>query len=82
MERFDRILVFSSAMAEYVRHVYHIPKIMDFVDVDSDKWRLYADYHSSPLSWIYRLEAKHYVERSHRWEDHCSKLESLLEGMS
>ena len=56
-ERFDRILVFSSAMADYVRDVSSIPKILDFVDLDSETWRLYVDHHSFPFSWIYRLEA-------------------------
>jgi polysaccharide biosynthesis protein PslH len=31
--------------------------IMDFVDVDSDKWAQYAKYTSFPKSWVYRLEA-------------------------
>lgn len=57
-EHFDAILVFSSAMAEYVRQVKHVPKMIDFVDVDSEKWRLYADYRPFPLSWIYRMEAR------------------------
>lgn len=61
----DRIVVFSSVMAEYVKHVAHIPKIMDFVDVDSDKWKLYASHRPFPLSRIYALEARrlaHYEE--------------------
>lgn len=32
-------------------------KIMDFVDVDSDKWLQYSKYTKFPYSWIYRLEA-------------------------
>lgn len=56
-ERFDSIFVFSSVMAEYVRHVSGIPRVMDFVDVDSAKWQMYADSHSFPFSWVYRLEA-------------------------
>ncbi len=56
-QKIDRIFFFSSAMAEYVRDILDIPKIIDFVDVDSAKWRLYADYHRFPLSQIYRLEA-------------------------
>jgi glycosyltransferase involved in cell wall biosynthesis len=32
--------------------------IMDFVDVDSDKWQQYARYARWPLSWIYRLESR------------------------
>jgi len=72
-EKFDRVLVFSSAMAEYVRHVSTIPKVIDFVDVDSELWRLYAEYHPFPLSWIYRLEAErlaHYEEEAARVFDH------------
>jgi sugar transferase (PEP-CTERM/EpsH1 system associated) len=56
-QKIDCILAFSSVMARYVRHVANIPKIMDFVDVDSDKWRLYAKYHRFPASWVYRVEA-------------------------
>jgi sugar transferase (PEP-CTERM/EpsH1 system associated) len=44
-------------MAWYVQDVPDIPRVMDFVDVDSEKWRLYADYHPFPISWLYRLEA-------------------------
>jgi sugar transferase (PEP-CTERM/EpsH1 system associated) len=37
----------------------HQPRlIMDFVDVDSDKWAQYGRYASFPKSWIYRLESK------------------------
>jgi len=32
--------------------------IMDFVDVDSDKWAQYARHVSFPKSWIYRLESR------------------------
>jgi glycosyltransferase involved in cell wall biosynthesis len=28
------------------------------------------------------LNVRTYVERCHRWEDHCLRLESLLQGMS
>jgi sugar transferase (PEP-CTERM/EpsH1 system associated) len=69
-EKFDIILVFSSAMAGYVRHVSTSPKVMDFVDVDSELWRLYADYHPIPLSWIYRLEA----ERLARYEEEAARI--------
>lgn len=56
-ERLDRIFVFCSSMGGYVADVSHLPKVIDFVDVDSEKWRCYADYHSFPISWIYRQEA-------------------------
>jgi len=56
-ESVDRIMIFSSPMAEYVKHVSAIPKIIDFVDMDSEKWRAYAKIKSFPLSFFYRNEA-------------------------
>ncbi len=56
--QFDVVLVFSSAMAQYVMgDVWsNIRRVIDFVDVDSDKWLQYADKKSWPMSWIYRRE--------------------------
>ncbi len=55
--KIDVVFVFSSAMAEYVLRLPDLPRVVDLVDVDSQKYRLYADCHSFPLSWLYRLEA-------------------------
>jgi sugar transferase (PEP-CTERM/EpsH1 system associated) len=33
-------------------------RIVDFVDVDSDKWRQYAQHKRWPVSWLYRREAE------------------------
>lgn len=54
----DRIIVFSSPMAEYVRRVVGIPKLMDFVDVDSEKWLAYGKFHKFPVNLMYNLEGK------------------------
>ncbi len=56
----NRILVFSSAMAQFVlgRRFEHARRIIDFVDVDSDKWRQYAQTKPWPLSWIYQRESR------------------------
>jgi sugar transferase (PEP-CTERM/EpsH1 system associated) len=56
-ESIDRIVIFSSPMAEYVKHISSIPKIIDFVDMDSEKWRAYAQIKSFPLSSLYNIEA-------------------------
>ncbi len=53
---YDRIVVYSSAMAQYVECVQQIPIITDLVDVDSDKWMQYASLSRLPLSAIYRRE--------------------------
>jgi sugar transferase (PEP-CTERM/EpsH1 system associated) len=52
-----RILVFSAAMAQYVMHARAAARVVDFVDVDSDKWRQYARTRPWPLSLLYRREA-------------------------
>jgi sugar transferase (PEP-CTERM/EpsH1 system associated) len=57
-KRIDRIMVYSSTMAQYVETCSGIPRIIDFVDVDSEKWRQYADRRSWPMNWIYRREGE------------------------
>ena len=60
----DRVLAYSSAMARFVIGRPGIRRIMDFVDIDSDKWRQYAPTKPWPLSWLYRREG----ERLLAWE--------------
>jgi sugar transferase (PEP-CTERM/EpsH1 system associated) len=88
-EKCDRILVFSSSVAQYVWHVVGIPRVIDFVDADSEKWRLYADYHPFPRSSIYRLEANRlarYEAEIARVFDHAifisEKESSVLQGQA
>lgn len=54
----ERVLVFSSAMAQFVTDAGQARRIIDFVDIDSDKWRQYADKKSWPMSWLYRRESR------------------------
>lgn len=53
-------VVCSSNVADYVLKCPDKPAtvIIDFADVDSEKWRNYRDSASPPKSWIYALEAK------------------------
>ena len=55
----QRVFVYSSPMAQYVagRASSGMHCVVDFVDVDSDKWRQYAGRKQWPLSWLYRREA-------------------------
>jgi polysaccharide biosynthesis protein PslH len=55
-EKFDLIFVHCSSVAQYVEDVQDIPKILDFGDMDSQKWLEYANYKPFPLSLGYRLE--------------------------
>jgi len=55
---YDRIFVYCSAMAQYVEQVSDIPIVMDFVDVDSDKWTQYAKFTRFPMSAVHRREGR------------------------
>jgi sugar transferase (PEP-CTERM/EpsH1 system associated) len=55
-QRFDLLFVHCSSVAQYVEHVRDIPKILDFGDMDSQKWLEYANYKPFPLSLGYTLE--------------------------
>ncbi len=60
----DVVVCFCSTMAEYIfraplfleKQLDGITLIMDYVDLDSDKWHQYARYARFPLSLIYRME--------------------------
>lgn len=56
-ERFDLVFVHCSSVARYVEGIGGVPKILDFGDMDSQKWREYAASKPVPLSWGYALEA-------------------------
>lgn len=55
-----RVFVYSSAMAQYITPdgASGVLRVLDFVDVDSDKWSQYARAKSWPLSWVYRREGR------------------------
>jgi len=53
---FDLIYVHCSSVAQYVSDVEGIPKILDYVDMDSQKWLSFAQYKAFPLNLGYRLE--------------------------
>ncbi|MDP1652037.1 MAG: TIGR03087 family PEP-CTERM/XrtA system glycosyltransferase [Rhodocyclaceae bacterium] len=54
--QFDLIFVHCSSVAQYVANVQGIPKILDFGDMDSQKWLEYSRYKSFPLSLGYWFE--------------------------
>ncbi len=56
-ERYDAAWVHSAPMAQYVPAVEGMTRVADLCDVDSEKWRQYADDAPLPARWIYRREA-------------------------
>jgi polysaccharide biosynthesis protein PslH len=55
-QKFDLIFVHCSSVAHYVADVQGIPKILDFGDMDSQKWLEYAQHKAFPLSLGYWWE--------------------------
>jgi sugar transferase (PEP-CTERM/EpsH1 system associated) len=53
---YDRIVVYCSAMFQYIEHIDGVPVITDLVDVDSDKWKQYGTHARWPLNAVYRRE--------------------------
>jgi sugar transferase (PEP-CTERM/EpsH1 system associated) len=56
--KIDRVLVFCSPMAQYAERHRGARRVIDFCDIDSEKWRQYAEQKSFPMSWLYRYEAR------------------------
>ncbi|RJS94721.1 TIGR03087 family PEP-CTERM/XrtA system glycosyltransferase [Salinisphaera sp. Q1T1-3] len=55
----DAVLVFSSTVAPYVESCVDVRRVLDFVDVDSDKWAQYARNGArGPMRWVYAREAR------------------------
>jgi sugar transferase (PEP-CTERM/EpsH1 system associated) len=52
-----RGLAFSSAMAQFMPAAL-ARRVLDMVDVDSDKWTQYAPTRRWPLSWVYAREGR------------------------
>jgi len=82
--RIGNVLVFSSSMAQYVDspNFSTMMRVVDFVDVDSEKWRAYATRKNWPASGVYKREAnllaKYEISVAHRFD--CSLFVSSAEA--
>ena len=58
-QRYDAVMVYSSAMAAYIPSRHDgVPRILDMVDVDSEKWRAYAQSTEGPKRLVWAREAR------------------------
>jgi len=55
--RFDVVMGYCSSVWPYVRNVPAPARVVDLVDIDSAKWRSYADDARGPMRWLYNREA-------------------------
>ncbi len=56
LPQMDLVVVFSSAMARFLDHDQGPPRYYDYVDVDSEKWRQYAETHGGLRRRLYARE--------------------------
>lgn len=66
-ENITKSFIYSSSMAQYLDNLAELPidgddtefeRVIDFVDVDSDKWRQYAEKKSGIAKWFFEREHK------------------------
>jgi sugar transferase (PEP-CTERM/EpsH1 system associated) len=67
------IVVCSSNMAPYILDFRRsgTPCLVDLVDVDSEKWRAYAQTGMVPMNWVYRREWRKVAELEARIAREC-----------
>lgn len=74
-EKFDLIFVHCSSVAQYVEHIESIPKILDYGDMDSQKWLVYAKMKPFPLNigyWIEGVKLQREENRLAKRFDFCT----------
>jgi sugar transferase (PEP-CTERM/EpsH1 system associated) len=54
----ERVFVFSSQMAQHAPARAGVRRVLDFCDIDSDKWRQYAARKHGLPGWVYSREAR------------------------
>jgi hypothetical protein len=64
--QWDLIVVHCSSAAQYVLQAKGVPKILDFCDMDSQKWLEYTHHQTFPMSLGYWLEGRKLMREEKR----------------
>lgn len=67
-----KTVIFSSAMAQFVEAYPDMRRVIDFVDVDSDKWMQYAAKKIWPMNWLYRREGQTLLAYERKLANSCA----------
>jgi sugar transferase (PEP-CTERM/EpsH1 system associated) len=68
--RYDFVMVHCSSVADYVAGAREMPKLLDFGDMDSQKWLDYARWRRQPAASIYWLEGAKLARAEKRLAGH------------
>jgi polysaccharide biosynthesis protein PslH len=63
---FDIAYAYSSSMGVFLEPHSKLRRVMHFAELDSDKWRQYAERARWPMSWVYAREARTLLEVERR----------------
>lgn len=80
----DMAYAYSSSMGAFLEKHADTPRVMHFGELDSDKWRQYAQRTRFPMSWVYAREARTLerfearVARSFTQNVFCTPLEERI----
>ena len=69
----DLVWIYSSSMAQYALDVPAAAKVMQFAELDSDKWRQYAAVRGPVGRWLYGREARLLLAFEDRVARACSR---------
>jgi sugar transferase (PEP-CTERM/EpsH1 system associated) len=64
--RCDCAYAYSSSMGAFLLPHEGTPRVMHFGELDSDKWRQYAERTAPPMRWVYAREARTLLEFERR----------------
>jgi polysaccharide biosynthesis protein PslH len=64
---YDLVFAYSSSMAPYLESARHLPRVLDMVDVDSDKWTQFAEHARPPASWLWSAEGRRLAASERLW---------------
>lgn len=67
-----KTVIFSSAMGQFVEAYPEMRRVIDFVDVDSDKWMQYAAKKIWPMNWLYRREGQTLLAYERKLANGCA----------
>jgi sugar transferase (PEP-CTERM/EpsH1 system associated) len=62
----DLAYAYSSSMGAFLERHAGKPRVMHFGELDSDKWRQYAERSTPPMSWVYAREQRTLLEFERR----------------
>jgi len=80
----DMAYAYSSSMGAFLESHSELPRVMHFAELDSDKWRQYAQRTGPPMKWVYSrehrtlLEFERRVARSFDENVFCTPLEQRI----